>query len=97
MPSNTVRMFNPADGDFIMGSNSYRVYLRLNSGLGSQMLMLVGDSIATGIPVITKFNDDPVLLSNVVGTAIQGPVSIIKVGGQAFNITEVYRTPGGFT
>lgn len=98
MPANTVRMQNPTVGDVIFPANAYRVLLRFSQPQSAVNLILVGSSLANGIPLLATFNNDPVLLFNVVGTAMRAEVSVLQTQFATFiNTTQITRTPSGIT
>lgn len=98
MPSNTIRMINPPDGTAVLPANAYRVYLEVNSAQSQNDIVLIGNQLATGIPLLTQLSTQVTLLYNVVGSAMRAEVSVLTV--QSFgplNVMEIYRTPGGIT
>lgn len=98
MPSNTIRMNNPPEGTLILPANAYRVYLEVNSAQSQNDVVLVGNQLATGIPLLTQFSNQVALLYNVVGSAMRAEVYVLTVTSFGpLNVMEIYRTPGGIT
>lgn len=98
MPANVYNLFSPTVGDTVVQSNSYRVMLVYKSAQFPPDLAFIGSSLETGIPMLSTLNETFTLLVNEVGTAMQGPITILQNNSFGFTtITEIARTPSGVT
>lgn len=98
MPANYIDVPGIVAGMELMSANANRVFLQVSTISGESSLLLVGDTLETGILIPVVFGPSPPLLYNVHGSAMQGRVSVFFAFTTHFlSVMEIFRTPGGIT